>query len=385
MEENRRVLFIDDEVNVLNSIRRQLRGKYELITAESGHNGLEIMAKEKTFAVVISDFKMPEMNGLEFLTRAKQLSPDSVRIMLTGQADFDAIISVINEGNIFRFLSKPCPPDLLVNNLEDGLRQYQLVTAEKELLSKTLSGSLQVMADMLVLARPEAFNRSIRIKNIIGKMLQYLSPDNSWQIEIAAMLSQIGCITVPDEILKKVFKNETLSTEEKIIYQLHAKTSSELIDKIPRLEKVAEIIAYQEKYYNGTGMPAGETRGEDLPLGSRMIRLVSDYDRLASTGVNMKEALDILTENTALYDQSLVPVLKKALSDEKSPKKYITKKVAINELNDKMYLAKPVVTASGIILGSARQKINETLIITLMNHAKNKEIGRDVVVLQLSD
>jgi len=143
---NNRVLLVDDDPNILEGYKRSLRKKFDVTTALEGHAALEVISRKDTFATIVSDMAMPSMNGIQFLSRVKEISPDSVRIMLTGNADLNIAISAINEGNIFRFLTKPCPEDLFIKTLEAGIEQYRLITAERELLEKTLNGSINVLS-----------------------------------------------------------------------------------------------------------------------------------------------------------------------------------------------------------------------------------------------
>ncbi len=377
---NKKILVVDDDTNILSSITRNLHGKYELSTASSAHDALDILKKKSDFALVLTDYKMPLVNGLELLQKVRESYPATIRMMLTGQADMEAVVKIINQGSIFRFLTKPCYPELLIKNINDAIEQYRLVHAEKELLSKTLSGCIQVMTDILVLSKPQAFNRSIRIKTIVKKILSCLSVENSWQIEIAAMLSQIGCVTIPDIILDKIYHNHPIPPEDKIIFLLHTKTSSEIINKIPRLEEVANIIAYQEKYYNGTGFPNNNVKEDEIPLGARILRVAMDYDQIMQieTATSI-EALNKLKKRENWYDVNIILALEKGLAGGSSKKqKYIFKKVLLKSLNEKMYLAASISSASGMILGEKNQRITKTLIITLKNYARNNEIKEPI-------
>ncbi|MFH1417727.1 MAG: response regulator, partial [Planctomycetota bacterium] len=135
---SKKILCVDDDPNILNAYRRGLRRLFEIETAEGGAEGLEAIASQGPFAVVVSDMRMPGMDGIQFLTAVKKRAPESVRIMLTGNADQQTAMDAVNEGSIFRFLTKPCPPEHLAKALTAGIEQYRLITAEKELLGKTL-------------------------------------------------------------------------------------------------------------------------------------------------------------------------------------------------------------------------------------------------------
>ena len=131
-----KVLFVDDEPLVLDALRRMLRDKFLIRTADSGEKGLAAAEQDGPFAVVISDMRMPGMNGAEFLARIRKDAPDTVRMLLTGFTDLDAAIAAVNEGNIFRFLTKPCKKDELVSAINLAIAQYRSTVAEKELVKK---------------------------------------------------------------------------------------------------------------------------------------------------------------------------------------------------------------------------------------------------------
>ena len=377
---NEAILFVDDEPNILTGFKRQLGENYNLFLAESGREGLKL-AQSNKFAVVVSDFKMPEMNGVEFLMKFRELYPDTIRIMLTGQADLNSIVEIINEGNIFRFLTKPCATPHLLKNIDDALMQHSLINAEKDLLTKTLTGAIQAMTEMLVLAKPQAFNRSIRIREIVKTILSGMEVENGWQVEIAAMLSQLGCVTIPGNVLEKIYRNLLVAPEHKIMFQKHIKTSSEIIAKIPRMEKIAEIIAFQDSGYDGSGVPIDEIRNKKTSIEAHILRVALDYDQLQMMDKKKDEAIDIMRGRKGRYDESILNVLVKKTIDDDSRKRYYQKKIKISELTDDMILACDVINKTGIIIGEQKQRINKTLLLALANYAQNNEISEMVDVI----
>ena len=380
-----KILFVDDEKNILSSFSRQFHNEFNMRTAESGAEGLEIFEKEGPVAVVLSDYRMPAMNGAEFLTKVREISPDTVRMMLTGQADFDALIKVINEGQIYRFLSKPCPPDLIKKNIEDGIVQYNLIVSEKVLLEKTLSGSIKVLTDILSLVSPQAFSRASRVRRIAQEFIDKMEIKHPWQLEIAAMLSQIGCVTVPDFIISKVYNSKDLLPNEFPMFQNHPKIGSEMLANIPRLKPVAKIIEYQEKLFNGQGVPKDDISGEKIPLGSRILKLALDYDSLIQSGAKKENILEVLNQRAKLgwYDERLVKILEKPVVKRK---KYISTEVTINKLDDTMILADDLFNKRGtILLGSKGQEITKSFIYRLINIQKNDGIRQPIKVVYSLD
>ena len=157
-----KILLVDDDSNILEGYRRGLIREFLLETALGGEQALTLAAENGPYAVVVSDMRMPGMDGIQLLSRIKALSPDTIRVMLTGNTDTETAINAINEGSIFRFLNKPCSKEVMAKTITAALMQYRLVTAEKHLLEQTLSGSLQVLTEVLSLINPAAFSRAER-------------------------------------------------------------------------------------------------------------------------------------------------------------------------------------------------------------------------------
>ncbi|TAL35706.1 MAG: response regulator [Spirochaetes bacterium] len=380
------ILLVDDEKNVLEGYMRNLRGHFNVITADSGKAALELIRGGTVPPVIVSDYKMSGMNGVELLAAVGELSPDTVQIMLTGQADMQAIIDLINKGKIFRFLTKPCAPEDLIAVINTGIRQYELITAERELLGKTLGGSIRVLTDLLALAKPLVFNQSMRVRALARKMHSALKAENTWQIEIAALLSQIGCVTIPDAVLKSAYQGVTLSEDEGVMFNNHTVIASEMIKNIPRMEKVAEIIKYQENHYEGGGISIDGLTGEQLPPGSRILKIANDYCRLMNRGLDEINALYEMKKRQGLYDPAMLSILETGMLREgESNKVYLTKELPIHRLREGMYLAEDIATASGSLLGNRNQPVNRALIITLNNYAKNDQIRDMVKVIMRSE
>src|SRR5207248_7266578 len=137
--------------SLLDGLRRQLRGTFELTTALGGLEGLDLLrarGAEGEFAVVLSDYQMPQMNGATFLKAVRDLVPQATRMLLTGQADLNGVASVVNQGGVFRFLMKPVSREVLTDSLLAGVEQHRLVTAERELLEQTLQGSVKALTEL---------------------------------------------------------------------------------------------------------------------------------------------------------------------------------------------------------------------------------------------
>lgn len=376
---SKRILFVDDDVNILNGYKRALRKEFEITTAEGGEQGLLTIKNEEPFAVVVSDMQMPGMNGIDFLRRVREISPDSVRIMLTGNADQQTAMDAVNKGNIFRFLTKPCPPEEIAITLSAGIEQYYLLTAEKQILDQTLNSSLQVMIEILSFVNPTAFSRSSRVKRMARDIAVALNAQKPWEIEIAAMLSQIGCITVPEETLQKISNAEPLNEKELQLYHQHPQIGHDLIARIPRMETIAEIIANQNRRINDDAeaqIPTGEVKA--TTLGARILKVVLDFDKLLDTGNLPHQAFKVLSERIGWYDQTILNTLKEII--DKASEEFVNLEINVHKLKPGMLLNEPIYSTRNALLLSAGQDVTQPLILRLINFADTGMISETVHV-----
>lgn len=341
---NNRVLFIDDDERILAGFRRNLHGAFEVETAVGPEAGLAMVKDNPPYAVVVSDLRMPGMDGITVLAKVREMRPETVRVMLTGFAELTAAIAAVNEGNIFRFLTKPCETPALRAALDAAVEQYRLVMAERELLEGTLRGSLKVLSEVLSLLRPEVYGRVSRIAPYVRRISRLANDPSPWQTDAAAMLCLMGFIMLPDAIISRVERGRSLSSQDAAIYQQHATVAAKLVANIPRMGGVAKSIAYQEKNFDGSGFPADAIQGKEIPFGARILRVVLEFDRLVASGVNKPEAFATLKQAQGLYDPDVVEALGEALGDER---KYVIQPVALRGLREKMILAEDMFVSRG--------------------------------------
>jgi response regulator RpfG family c-di-GMP phosphodiesterase len=296
------VLCVDDEVRIVESIVLHLRKDYQVHTALSGDEGLRKLQELGGAAVVVSDMRMPGMDGAAFLKRVMRLHPDATRILLTGEPGRDAAVEAVNEGRIFRFLTKPCPPDQLRSAIDAGLLQHRLVNAERVLLQETLIGSIQALVDVLAIINPVAFGRASRVKRLIMQFAQARGNRGFWQLEAATMLSQLGYLSLPVELVEKLYYAERLTPEEKILADGAPAVASKLLGHIPRLEPVLQIL-------NAVGASEAELRalGDGMiGQGARMLSLALEYDTLLTQGHDANVAVQTLRSSGERFGQALV-------------------------------------------------------------------------------
>jgi response regulator RpfG family c-di-GMP phosphodiesterase len=370
-----KVLFVDDEPKVLNGFRRQLFGELDIETAVGGAAGLEALASAGPFAVVVSDMRMPEMDGVQFLATVRRRAPESVRMMLTGCADQDTAIQAVNEGCIFRFLTKPCSPEDLVRALNAGIEQYRLIRAEKELLQNTLRGAIKVLSEVLALTNPTAFSHASRAQRLVRSLCEEMKIEKAWQLEIAAMLSQIGCVTVPPDILDKAYHGRSLKPAETQMLEAHPGIGGDLVRHIPRLDEIARIIAYQQKGFDGSGIPADDVAGEDIPLGARVLKVALDFETLKWGNKPGIDAIATLNERSAQYDPAVLEALMKAAGSDET---FEIIEVSPKDLPLHAIIAEGVTTPEGFLIVGKGLEVTQSLRQRLMNFARKRDLHNQI-------
>ncbi len=314
-----KILLVDDDANLLAACERSLRKSFTIETAVSGEAALQKLGATGPYAVVVADRQMPGMDGIRFLKMVKEWAPETVRLMLTGNADLEAAVRVVNEGNIFRFLMKPCPADELSKALNDAVAQYRLVMAEKELLTKTLNGSIRLLTDILSIIDPQSFGRAQVLRDAIAKLATHWQLPNAWEIHLAVMLAPIGLVTVPPQVLVKSRNGEPLLEAEQQMLARVPEATGRLLANIPRLEGVARIIQYQHARFDGDGAAPDAPRHGDIPVGSRVLKILSEMLELESSGKSRIEALDELSSRQGSYDISVLAGIREFYQKDDSP------------------------------------------------------------------
>lgn len=371
------ILCVDDDRNILEGFQRQLRKTFLLHVASDPAEALKIVRTQGPFAVVVSDFQMPGMDGITFLKKVWEQDSDTVRIMLTGHADIDTSIRAVNQGHIFRFLTKPCSPQDLAQALDAALNQHRLIIAQKELLEETLGGSMKVLCDVLSLVNPEAFGRSGRVTRYVMEVVRVLKPESVWPIQTAAMLSQIGCVILPQNVLTKMYRRQALTDAESQLYNQHPLVGGDLLRQIPRMKDVADIIAYQDKCFDGYGGPTTILKGDQIPLGARILKVALDFDALLSAGHTQVDAYEQMVGRKEWYDPQVLAALKQALAHEI---RYESKYVQIADLKPGMVLVEDVMSSQDVLLMAKGQEVTPSMIARLRNFMETNPVRQPIRV-----
>lgn len=378
------ILFIDDEKNVLAAIHRQLRKDFNILPALSGEEGVRAVEKHKP-SVVVCDMRMPGMDGVATLAEIERLSPDTIRLMLTGNADQETAVSAINRGRIFRFLNKPCPEETLRQALTDALRQHELVTAEKALLNQTLTGSVRAMTDILSLVAPDAFGRSIRVLSLARAVADILGLASRWELDLAGMLYPVGLVSVPPALLHKIGSaKQKLSDNERAVLAHVPEVGRRLLMHIPRLNRVAEIILQQDRGYDGSGPPEKGPRGAEIPLESRIIRAVKDMAEAMEQDEPLGADVERLMSRSAKYDPVVLEAIRKLWGTGTTPVRPVLRgkelSITLDTLLPNDLLLGPVTLVSGKLLLSEGIRVTAAQIERLRNFDTLDAVRQPIMV-----
>ena len=371
---NQRILFVDDEAPLLDSFRAMLRRRFDVCTALGPAQGLKAIQGPERFAVVVSDLKMPSMDGVTFLERVRELSPDTVRMMLTGFADVEVAMNAVNKGQVFRFLTKPCPAHLMLRTLRDSVRQSELITAEREILGKTLTGSIEVLADVLALASPIAFRHAARLARYAGEAAENLKVADLWRIRAAATMAHLGYITIPAAVLENYYTGRRLAPEEESMMQAQVENTAKILSKIPRMDPVLAILREYEKSRNTPAVKAHDP----VFYAANLLRAASEFDRLLSRGVSRAEAVRFLSSKPDEFNAEIVGAIA-ALKPEADASR--RRMVMVDQLENGMTVDEDVRTEGGMLLVPRGYVVNDTVRQRLRNFHRHGEIEGSVAVL----
>jgi response regulator RpfG family c-di-GMP phosphodiesterase len=364
------ILYVDDDENLLSGVKRRLHG-FDLRTEVDPRKALELLREDKSLSVIVSDLRMPGIDGFALLRSAQDIVPDATRILLTGHADLDTAKRAVNEGSVFRFLTKPCASEELGAALRAGIEFHDLKVAQRVLLERTLRGAVQVLADVLGLVNPAAFGRASRVTRYVQAVVARLELPDAWRYEVAAMLSQVGCVTVPPAIVEKVNTGKDLDLDERRMLGEHPRVAQQLLAGIPRLEEVAEMIRHQnERVRSPAAAPSTGTdaasAAKDVPLGSRILKVALDMDEHEARGCTRAAALQRLLAHRDWYDADVLEALVKVV--ESAAEEFAD--VEIAQLAVGMIVAQDIRTGDGLLLVSAGQTATVGMVERLQNWAR---------------
>jgi len=372
-------LCLDDEPNVLDGLARTLRSHYVVVTATEGKVALDLLRTTEPFAVVMSDQRMPQMTGTQFLALARAAAPASVRVLLTGQADMESAIAAVNEGNVFRFLTKPCATDVLLRALDSCCGQYRLVTSEKVLLEQTLHGSIKALVDILSLANPMAFGRATRVRQSVEQLMTHFEIVERWPVEVAAMLSQIGCVTLPAATLDKLYQGEPLNRAEQEMVDRMPSVAEKCLSNIPRIDAVREILRQSNRQFAQAKQRSDAALDKAIPWGARALKVALDYDLLESGENHSDHPIAIMRGRMGWYDPLILDVFAAMRGNPQDQGPLL--ELAISAVRVGMTFGEDLKSGKGVLLIARGQEVTPALLERMRNFSAELAVREPVRML----
>ena len=356
-----KILFVDDDELVLSGLTLTVGRKYDISTAISGMEGLEVFEKEGPFAVIVSDFNMPQMDGSEFLREVRKKDKEVVTMLLSGGANFNEVSDAVRRGGIFRLIGKPCPTELMVENLDQALKQYRTIRAEKDMLEQTMNGVVRAITTILAASKPLFFGRSERVKQLAFDLAKELNLTEDWRLELASTFSYLGYLTLPDEVQEKLYNNEDVPDEIMDVVKVFPNFANGILKAIPRLEEITPIISRIDEDYE-----ASDSDDDDSAKLASLIRLAKHYERYASDGYSRTDIFGILDKSPDVYFPGALEALRKIKDYSKGEAE--VEEVSIDKLKSGMRILQELRLPNGTLVAPKGSKVDQHFIKVVENY-----------------
>lgn len=373
---SQRVMFVDDEPSVLAAFRRNLCETFDLLLMGSGAEAIAHIEREGPPAVILADMRMPGMSGVQLLSEVLHRWPDTVRMMLTGNSDQLTAVEAVNRGQVYRFLTKPCSSEEIAETIRQALEHHRVLRAERALLDGTLNGTVGVLSEVLALADPKAFGRCMKLRGLVRQIAQQLGFGSRWDLEAAALMSELGWITVPPEIVVNVRAGVGLKPAEAEVVARVSEAGADLLARIPRMGEVAEAIRYQDRKWDEDGVAGEAAKGlggeSKLPMGARILKVAKDFVRLEEEGLSPEATLGRMQRRMGWYDPKVLTALFDCLQIQRlDPQAEALRvhTVPLEEIGPGCVLMDDVRTAEGILIVTAGTQVTAPLLNRLRNFA----------------
>ncbi len=358
---NNKILCVDDEEAILRGFKLNLNNKFELHFASDGIEGLELFKREGGFAAVLSDMRMPRMSGAEMLHEIKKIDSEVVTVLLTGHTDFESAMAAVNDGNVFRMLSKPCPPDVLRKVLRDAIEQYDLITSKRILLDQTLRGAVDALAQSLAITQPLFFGRAQRVRRMANGLAEAVQLVESWRVGVAAIFSQLAYLSIPNHLSESVYYRKDLKPELKAMLKDLPEETLKIIDLIPGLTDIREIlqrIDIQPKFEIDDG--------SGIRTAASILRVALDYDYYQEQGHADALIIQTLISRADTYDQKITEALSQFIDADSNS--YSLEEIDTKDLAEGMRLNQDLLLEDSMLIASSGADIDRSLLKIVRNY-----------------
>ena len=358
---NNKILCVDDEESILRGFQLNLRKDFEVHLASDGVEGLEVFEKEGGFALVLSDMRMPRMNGADMLAEIKKQNHEVSTILLTGHTDFDSAMAAVNDGNVFRMLSKPCPPERLIKVLKDGLEQHDLVKSKRILLDQTLRGAVEALAESLSTAKPLFFGRVQRVRRMANELAKKLSIPNAWRVDVASVFSQLAYLALPENVTEDVYYRKDLSNDVKSLLSKFPEDTRNILNKIPGLEEIGEILKSVDVQYRFE-----QEKEDGVRIAASILKVALDFDYYEEQGYDRSIIVSTLRERNKEYDPKVTDTLSDLIVI--AAETLTLREIKIEEVDLGMRLSQELRLVDGFLIAAAGTDVDRQLLKVIRNY-----------------
>ncbi len=331
-----KILFVSTDTEFAKGAQQSLEDAFDITCLDNAGEGLALLGKDPRIVAVVSGLKLPGMNGQEFLATARKKFPKVLRIMVTGDCDFKTAAETVSAAHVLHLLSKPCSPDVLRNALTEAVVAYKQARAESDAMKDTLLGCVKMLVDIMELTNPVAARRSKRILRRAHRICKELRALPAQMMDMAVLLSNIGCVGLPAGVLKKMESGAEMTREELKTFRTHPSIAAHLLKNVPSMGKLAKIVRYQN-------FPCSK----NPPMGSRILKVCIDMDQMQDSGASPEKALAYMQSKPEVYDVNVVEAMGR--HREESAKLECTP-VSVSDLEPGMIMQSDMVTEKGVTL-----------------------------------
>lgn len=362
-----RILMVEATANPLGSVRERLAKLFDLEHAVGGEEAIKAVRQSGPFDVVLADFKLSKMDGAALLAAIKVAHPQTVGLLLAQRQDLDLALNAVEDGKAFRVVLRPASIQALTAHLNAGLEQHKLQTAEQSFLQDTLHGAIQALTEVLSLANPAAFGRALRIRGLVHRLSKAILIPQFWEVDMAAMLSHIGCVSLPKALLDKIAAGKDLAPDERRLFETHPTIGAGVLANIPRMALVSEIIKKQHERFDASP-----------PFGARVLKVVLDYDTQLNKGLPAASIFTQMNGVKGVYDPDILKAFESTIPVDAG---YTRRRVTMRELKEHMILEENIVSVDGMLLLAKDAELNEASIYRLIESTHSFDIIEPVTVL----
>lgn len=340
-----KVLLVSADAEFLDFSKKLLEKEFSLTCAGSGKEAIQALAGTKGVRVVVSGLHLPDVDGIKLLDKIRTDYPTIMRIMVTGEGDFNTVAGAVHTAHVYSLLPKPCDPELLLKAVRDGAATFRKVRAESDSMRDTMFGTVRMLVDILGLIHPVAVERSKRIRRVAREICKELHAMPSQFMDMVVLLSGIGSVGLPGGLLKKLNDGESLTPEERKLFSTHPSIAARLLENIPRMGKVSEIVRHQNS-------PCSKKP----PMGARILKVCFDFDQMKQGGATPEKTVAYMRGKPEVYDGSVMDALEHFLGESaKHECSYLT----VADLEPGMVMQADMVTETGTILLQHGQTLSE--------------------------